>query len=447
MLAILQRMVQEDPSRADTWRLIGGIHRRQDRVPEALDAFNRALSLQPDNAAAHFDKGELMWQLGKRSNATFHFDRVIELAPASGYAQKLADKGYAPAQQVVRNAVVTADAIGQMPNAIGGVIGDGEVGITPAAYEIQTLDGADDLERRLNQLGSDPLTPPSRWQMFVEAGALYNSNVSLTPISRELTGGQAASFQGFVSPDVQWTALDRGLWRSGPLLRGYFTKNEGSFQSLDLASFQPGVFLERDLAWGDNQRIGRVDYVYSLDLLDADKFGERHAITASLTTIFPDADVTYAYITTSLSDFTDDGVTPAVDSLDGTAVTTGISRFFRTSWALIPTWSLGVDGEWANTEGADYRYFAVNLHGDLTYQLTERLSFIPRAGVGYRTYGDFTGPVSRDELTWRASGRLRWQCSERLAISAVAGYDRFASDNANFDTDRTEAGLVLTFLR
>jgi tetratricopeptide (TPR) repeat protein len=458
MLSLLQQMVAEDPTRADSWRLIGRIHRQHNRVPEAIDAFRRALAQQPDNAAAHHDFGELMAQLGDHSAAAFHFDQVMLLAPSSSYAARLVERGIRPPPRMAApvGMPIMAPPPAGIPNLLGGsgptwgaedVAANGARDLTTVGYEIQTFDGADDLERRLNQLESDVASPAKTVRAFVELGALYNTNVALTPISRELTGNAAASFQGFLSPDLEWIALSAGRWRSGPLLRGYFTVNEDDFRSLNLASFQPGAFLERDASWGASEVIGRVDYVYSLDLLDGDRFGDRHALTASLTTILPEADVIYAYVTASRSEFAEDGADPAVDSLDGTAVSGGVSRFFQTGWELLPTWSLGADAEWADTEGADFRYRAVNLHGDTTFQLTERLSFTPRGGIGYRNYPDFTGPVSRDELTWRASGRLRWRWTEWLSTSAVVNHDRFASDNEEFDTERTEAGVVLTLLR
>jgi tetratricopeptide (TPR) repeat protein len=436
MFAVLQRMVVENPHRADTWRLLGRLHWRQNQIPAAIDCFGRALALQPDNAAAHADLGELLAQLGDHAAASWHFDQVMQIAPSSSYAASLVERGIRPPP-----ALAPAEAESPMPR------NDSPQNIFAASYEIQTFDGADDLERRLNQLESDVVSPPPKsLRAFVEFGALYNTNIALTPISRELAGDAADSFQSFLSPDLEWNALGQGAWRSGPLFRGYFTANEEHVRSLNLASFQPGGFVEHDAFWRDGQLIGRLEYVYSLDLLDGDSFGDRHAVTASLTAILPELDVIYAYVRTSLSDFADDGANPAVDSLDGPALTAGVSRFYQTGWFLLPTWSLGADVESADTQGADFRYRAINLHTDATVRLTSRLEFIARAGVGYRDYPDFTGPVSRDELTWRASGRLRWRWTDWLSSSLVVNHDRFASDNEDFDTQRTEAGVATTLL-
>ncbi len=301
------------------------------------------------------------------------------------------------------------------------------------------------MERRLRELDLEVAAPDRRWQVFLEFGSLYNTNVTLAPISRQLTGSEEASFQGFFNPDIQWIAVSHGPWRMGPLVRGYFTLNEGDHRSLDLASFQPGVFVERDLpSDNENEFIGRLEYVYSLDLFGGSTFGDRHGLTASLSTILPEGDVIYSYFNANYTDFANDGPTPAIDSLDGLALATGVSRFFNTGWQRVPTWSLGGDVEWANTRGADYRFLAVALYANTTFQLAPKLTFIPRMGVGYRDYGDFTGPVDRNELNWRASSRLQWQWTETLSISAVVGHDRFASDHQAFDSQRTEAGIVFS---
>lgn len=441
VLAFLYRMVDENPERADSWRLIGRIHRTQGDVAKAKTAFERALSLQPDNIAAHADLGDLLTAAGDVAAADAHYDRVMSLGPQSSYAQGLIDRGLRTAPA----ADVTTPAFPGFLTDASFRESDHSNQVDPAGYEIQTFDGADDLQQRLNALNADRLFR-NNIRAFVELGAMYNSNLSLTPISRELRQSRSEGAQMFAAPSIEWIALDKGNWRLGPLARGYFSVNEGNFRSLNLTSLQPGIFIERDFQIADRGVIGRLEYVYSIDFLGETRFGDRHSLTASLTTILPDNDIVHGYLTTALSNFKDDGTNAAVESLDGTSVAAGISRVFHTGNTLVPAWSLGADTEFANTTGDDFRYNAITFFGDATIQLNESLALIPRAGIGYRDYYDFTGPVNRDELTGRLAARLQWQCSEQWSVSVILGYDRFASENRQFDTDRTEAGIVFTFL-
>lgn len=261
-----------------------------------------------------------------------------------------------------------------------------------------------------------------------------------------MTGDGPASFQGFLSPDLEWGAWRSESWRAGPLARGYFTVNEGPFSSLNLASYQPGAFFERTAAWGETPIVSRLEYVYTLDLLGENRFGERHALTASWMFLPLDGATTYTYITASQSDYADDGANPTVTSLDGPAISAGFSRFYQTALPAMPTWSWGVDLQSAMTDGDDYRYLGAAIHGDCTLRLSDRWTFIPSANLGYRDYSDFTGTPSRNELTSRLSGKLRWQCNDFWSVSLVVSYDRFSSPNPDFDADRIEAGMLATLL-
>ncbi|QEG38317.1 tetratricopeptide repeat protein [Roseimaritima ulvae] len=448
MLAMMYARLERDPNHSDSWRLVGKLEAKQGNTQGAMNALMRALQLDPENAATHFDLGQLLLSGGDAANADVHFRQCVAIAPQSDYAQQLYQQqlvlppaglsdGLQPPAAAVSNDVAHALAQSELG-------GDEASQLDAVGYEIQTFDGADDLDRRLNELRSDADPAGRRWRVFLEMGALYNSNVSLTPISRDLVDNEAESFQGFLNPELEWKALQHGAWRAGPLARGYFTVNESSQSEYDLASFQPGAFIERDLQVGSSDWIARLDHVYSLDLLEGHRLGDRHSLTASVIMIRPDLDVIYTYFTSQFSQFDDDGPDAASTSLDGNAFSGGISRFFQTENAWLPTFSLGIDLESADTEGSDYRYRAINGHGDVTCQLSERWSFVTTVGVGHRDYYDFTGPVSRNELTWRVHGKLRWKWSERFSFAAVVGHDRFASDNEDFDAERTEGGIITT---
>jgi len=134
LLPLLQQMVQEDPQAADTWRLIGRIHRSQGDHQQALDAFQQALTIQSDSAAAHHDLGRLLMEMGQADAAQNHFQMVKKYAPQSSYAQQLAD-----------DSLITLPDDGVV-NAGFEITGETQSEIEQTAYEIQTFDGADDLD-------------------------------------------------------------------------------------------------------------------------------------------------------------------------------------------------------------------------------------------------------------------------------------------------------------
>ncbi|WP_231742406.1 tetratricopeptide repeat protein [Stieleria varia] len=449
MLALMQQKVAERPKHSDSWRVLGRVQKALGQTDDAIQSVRRAVALDDENAAAHFDLGQLLLQGPETSEAQSHFNKVFQIAPASSYAAELTTQGIPmtndPSDHPMGMPVMRPSSGPSM--GIENSATKSESPFTTVGYEMQSFDGADDLETRLDSLESEVSTPTHRLRVFLETGVLYNSNVTLTPVSRELVQSDSASYQAFASPDIDWKVLRTDTMRMGPLFRGYFTANESAFESFNLASFQPGAFWERDFTLLDSEVIGRLDYVYSTDYFDWVSVGNRHAWTASMTVIRPDLKAIYGYLTLADSDFSDDGQTPGQTSLDGITYSVGISEFFQTGWDGMPTFSLGLDGQWADTVGADYRYQSINLHGSSQCKVSSRWSFVPTWGVGYRAYDDFTGTVSRDELFWRLHGRLSYQWTELLAWSIVAGHDRFATDNEDFDTQRTEGGLVLTVTR
>ena len=434
---MLERRVQEDPEHADSWRLIAKLHHRDGNSANAIEALRKALSSDPESVAAHFDFGKVLESTGNTEAALRHYSAVSNLAPDSSYARKLIQRG------IAANAEGGAAAIREAKRLRGAARAQP---IMPVGYEIQTFDGSEPFERQLQALESDDMPAVDRWRAFVETGLLYNSNVSLTPISRQLADVDAASFQGFLNPELEFMLIHNNLFRSGPLTRGYFSLNERHQSEFDLAAFQGGWFAERDFVVLGRDMVGRLDYIYSLDLQGGSRFGDRHSLNASATSVNDRGDVTYLYGTLSLSRFEDEGAEPSLDSLDGPGFIGGFTRFMQTGRKHLRTFRLGADLSTANTEGADFRYVGAGMNGGLTVALGDQLSIEPDLGLGFRLYDKFTGAVDRDEMVLRMGMKLKRQFSQRFALALVVGYDRFASDNEDFDAERTEGGVVTSWL-
>lgn len=434
MEAYLLKRIEENPDHSDNWRLLGRFHHRRNRLDDATIAFEKSLKINPGNAAAHFDYGQLLESQGDIEQAREHYQRVYQIAPESEYADKLRKQGDLPNAETSESTPFST--------ALYELTGSEE--LLQVGYQVQTFDSSEDLERSLRQQDPQKSFIEDDLRIFLETGVLWNSNVTLTPISRQLTSADASSFQGVLNPEIEWLAWNDGQKRAGPLLRGYFSVNQDDFRSLDLASFQPGLFFERDLLWGEINSVARLDYVYSVDFLGQDRFGDRHATTASLTSILPNLDAIYTYARISYSEFDAPVTDPEINSLDGPAYSVGLSRFFQTESSRLPTWSLGTDIEFVNTEGDDYRYFGAKVFTDATIKLTKKLEFVPSGNLGFRSYPDFTGNPDRNELTYRLAARLRYRLTDHWSFSAVLNYDRFASDNASFDTERLESGILTT---
>jgi len=457
IVSMLRARVDRAPQHSDSWRLLGKAQADRGDCGAAIESLARALELDPNNAAAHFNLGHLLQNQLQVDAAQMHFEACVSIAPESEYAKAIVSQHLLPFR-TTETAPTEPDRVSNtdqpapndpfsfatLRNTAEQSDANESIGVQAAGYEIQTFDGADDLERRFDQLEAEASPVPKRLRFYCEVGAIYNTNVSLTPISRELLNVDAKSFQAIFNPEIEWIAMRDEFQRSGPLLRSYSTLNESNQQAFNLFSVQPGWFFERDMKVGESEWIGRIDYVYAVDLLDGNRLGDRHSGTASLIMIRPDLDVIYTYVTAGYSDFVDDGAIARETSLDGPSVTGGVSRFFQTTLDWLPTYTLGVDVESADTRGSDFRYRAFTGHGGMTFRLSQRWQLVSSAGLGYRDYYAFTGDPSRDELTGRIHIRLQCQIHPTTTASLISGYDRFASDNELYDAERTQAGLVMT---
>ena len=248
MLEMMQQKVATNPNHSDSWRSLGRIQTALGDADSAIASTRKAIELDAFNAAAHFDLGQLLLQSNRADESRGHFDQVFKIAPTSSYSQQLRDQGIeSPTPMPVERSLLKTNPL---PAA------------QLASYEIQTFDGSDDLKQRVDQLESEVENPVNRLRVFFETGVLYNSNVTLTPISRELAQSSGDSFQAFANPDIDWKIIRTQSTRMGPMFRGYFTANESEFTQFNLASFQPGAFAEHDFLIGANEAIGRLEYIF-----------------------------------------------------------------------------------------------------------------------------------------------------------------------------------------
>lgn len=426
----LTRRLAADPDNASLWRMLGRVRKRQNRLDGARDALEKAVRLEPAAAAARFDLGRVLLDLGQSEAARVHLQQVIELAPESRYAQK------------ARPLLKTLPA---EPSA-------DESEVQPIDYRIRNFDGRDTLptppsERTTRDEPATTATaePSSPLHVLVEAGGLFNSNVALAPLSRELQPEEPESFQGFIAPSVQWSAIDRRWWRTGPTFSGHFTLNEGNFSRFNLQSYQPGWFAESYHAVDNVLLVPRLAYAFTHDEFNGTTFGNRHALSTSILASWSERDNTLLYWTIDYSDFADDGLVRSINSQDGWTNVIGLSHdhfLHQGPWKLIRG---GVDYTNADTRGSDFRFNGVNLFAETVFDLSYGVELTLTGGWGYRDYFDFEFEPSRNENIWRAGAELRKQLTPHWSVAGVFNYVRFDSDNPLFEAERFLAGVVTTW--
>lgn len=427
MLASLENRTAERPDDAGAWRLLGRGYLKNGNWDGAQTALARALEIDPTLVAAHCDMADLYLARQMPDQAAAHFTQVTLLAPDSEYAE-------------------TARArLDELPPPAA------DNPFMQAGFKIRSFDGSDtseSIESHESIQLADAAEPSvgSRWSAVIEAGSLYNSNVTLTPNSRDFFEAEAASAQMFFNPDVEYRWIDDGESRAGATFAGYFGVNESAFSDLDLQSYRPGVFAERSIGLASGELVPRVSYDYTLDQFSGQTFSNRHAVTASLARHWDSGQLTILNWTVDHTDF------PALVAPDPESRRDGWSQRFGGyhSWDVDLRWidSIGVGGEyqWVDAEGDDFAFHGTTLYGDITIPLLRRVDAILEGGGGYRDYYRSQLAPSRDETIWRGGAKLRFRLNRRWSFSTVFNYDRFSSKNAEFDARRYLAGLVATWV-
>jgi tetratricopeptide (TPR) repeat protein len=415
----LRQRIAEQPEDGAGWRLLGRHLLQQHRLMEARAALEQAVRLSPHSAAAHYDLGRTLDELGEASAAAEAYRTAGELAPDSEYA---------------RAAGTSLERLEATPNPV-----------SLADYRIRRFDGAEATDR-IDEFAV-PQAPWWRDRLTgrVETGVLYNSNVALAPLSRQLAPGTRQSLQAFVAPEMAFAIVDEQLWRSGPTLGGHFTLNESNFQQFNLQSYRPGWFTEFYLFRGQQAFVPRVAYEFTHDEFDGQTLGNRHALLSSLATYWDDVHASVVYWSIDHSNFINDGILPAVTSQDGWTNAVGISHDILLPSHVCRVIRGGVELSRADTTGTDFTYNGISLFAAGVFPIQPGLDFTLHGSWGYRDYPDFEFTPSRNEHIWRGGAELRKHFNEQLSAAAVFNFDRFNSQNPLFDAQRYVTGIVLTY--
>ena len=404
----------QHPDDPTNWRLLGRLRLQRNDIDGALQACTRAVQLAPTNASAHFGLAKACLAANHTELAAEHFALVTELAPDSEYG------------------VESKRALDQL-------------------YELTTYNSvmapAADLEP--NRFAGAPLVDTTvpldrRWSFQLDVGAQYNSNVQLAPVSRVIVTQGLESMQGFLSPQLEHRFLQNDCWQGGMGFDGHFNVNESDFGDFDLQDYRPNAFLERSFALNDVEWRVRGQYDFTLDEFAGRTLGTRHAMTTMLSRLRPES-TSVLYWSVDYGNFADDGSSPEITSLDGWTNTLGLDHtIFTDSTPWLALMRGGVDLQWADLRGQDYAYRGMFFYADCESPLPCQMTLALQAGWGFRSYPDFTLTPSRDEDLWRAGFELRRPFGDHWEVSGFYTYDRFASDNAEFDTSRYISGLMTT---
>jgi tetratricopeptide (TPR) repeat protein len=81
---------EEDPQNANAWAALGGVDMLTRREEEARQAYEKALTADPDSWIAHYNFGFYFARKGETEAALLHLDRAVSLLGRSGNVDRTA---------------------------------------------------------------------------------------------------------------------------------------------------------------------------------------------------------------------------------------------------------------------------------------------------------------------------------------------------------------------
>ncbi|MBD3673935.1 MAG: tetratricopeptide repeat protein [Planctomycetaceae bacterium] len=421
---IIER-VEQRPEDASAWRMLAKVQLQNRERAAAERSLRTAIELEPGNAAAHHDLGQLLIENKVEQEGLAELQQVIRLAPETEYAKSA--ETYLELWGV--------DVEPELDDPFVSLVG----------FEAGEFDGSKRREET-DEPTFEPVKEPERvLNASFDVGFQYNSNVALAPTSRQLVPGTRESFQLLLSPDLQWTLSESENTRWGVTYFGQWTFNEGNFRNFNLESYQPGVFWEKDIFDGPTIWVPRLSYEFIYDLFDGDRFGNRHSLTASTLAIWDDVNSTYGYYAADWSSFENPGVTPSLTSQDGWSHTIGMNHEWYWKENLYRSFTVGGDLQTVDTDGSNYRYHGIQLYVESLFVPAESWELTLEAGAGFRDYYDFSGTPSRDEFNYRGVIELEKRFNDHFSLLTFFRYQRFNSENSLYDADQYLAGVLSRF--
>ncbi len=418
----LEERVRSNPSDAAAWRMLGRTRMQKSDFSGAMIALRTAVQLDEESAAAFFDYGLVSKELGEEGQAAGAMQRVKELAPESEYARD--------AETVLQS--LTAQ------------------GVVPIGYEVRTFDGSNDaplIRDPRDEEETDGFYKKLKkdLDLRIDIGSQWNDNVSLSPVSREILVGDQASAQGTASLSTRYILFNNDTFRFGPTLDMDFTLNEGSFDRLNLQSYQVGAFADAAFEWDDITIKPRVAYTFTHDEFDGTTFGNRHRLATSLGVVWLPTQITTAYWSIDTNDIRTRRPNPEITSQDGVSNSIGLLHDYVRRDSKFRTFRVGADFSYADTDGSNFRYNGVSIYTQSVIVIVPKLHLTTRTGWAFRDYYDFTQSPNRDTHIWRTGAELRKYFDDGISAALVSQYDSFDSNNRNFRSDRFLVGGVATW--
>ena len=393
-LVELERMVAQDPRDVLALRYLGITLDRLGRYRDAVDAFQRALALEPESAATHFHLGVTYYKARVPDLARASFVRSSQLAPETLYDQMAARYLDALAQQQVEL---------QRPGA------------------------------------------PRLFSLFVDVGTQYDSNIPAAPDDPALFEGKHGGVRIVEYLSAELRLLRRPGWLGlveGSTYQAQYP--DSAFDGFSLSTYGLGALLQRDTTIGARPLILSARYNYNWVFLDGDAYSGSHAATASAQLDEVPWTATSVYYRYTRDDFEDEGFDAAFSSRDADNHAVGVTQilYFADRQGQV---RIGYEYQSNRARGLNFDLDGHKVTLSASVPLPGAIQAEVAAEYAHEEYPSFQGPVRRETDRWGFRGSLaRWFYQSVLVRLTGA----WTSEQSSYDVleyDRWVVGVSVSY--
>lgn len=425
-IAWYDRAIAVDPEDPDLLLDKGALLLVEGRVPEARDAFQQVIEIEPDNARAQLLAGMSAYRAGDHEAAKPYLARAGELDPTlRDDARYYTGLSEAVLGNVTEAASAFNDTASQSPLS--------PIGKSAAGF-------AEALER-----GGEP---PRPWRASMTAGMEFDTN----PLVRGDTSPafpqireRETDARGVIRPSASYTFLDREGFRSTVGYDGYLSfhveENDSNLQTHN-------AYLNNSYDFG-NARVGlRYDYAFST-IDRAEPLRHLHRLTPSLTYQEGDWGATVLYYQYHREDW----LSPlnmtrprAVFSRDGDRHVPGVTQFFFLP-APFTYVRVGFEADLLDTKGTEFERNAYQGSFGAGYDFDYDISLAWLYRFEYRDFDEisFFEAVKRRDYEHRVTAELSKFITKNWEATLATGMTWNDSNVAFFDYNRYVGGAYLTY--
>jgi arylsulfatase A-like enzyme/Tfp pilus assembly protein PilF len=207
-IAMLRRVVADDPNVIDAWFMLGNEYFKAGKFPDAVDQFRRALALKPDYDLAIINMANAYRRMGREDAALAGYERYIQIDPKNAFVRYQIGEIYRDRGDVARAEQAFAAAL-----AIDPKLASARVATAVIAYERGELEAAERLLREALSLKADVRLAHFNLALIAEARgddrtaeASYREELTVHPTAYKAAFnlGRLKARQGQASAAAEW---------------------------------------------------------------------------------------------------------------------------------------------------------------------------------------------------------------------------------------------------